>query len=346
MSLTDPSKKSHRALILPGAVSKGAYEAGVISILAEKDVRIDRIVATSSGALNGVAYAAGIRAGCEKEMAEKLTRAWIELGSWHDALRFSPLDLITGKGLSKRDGLLKMLNSLVIPCSHSKKREVELRIIVASLNGIRGAIGAKPASTYEKVIHFSGADFDTAEGLERIFNATTAACAFPGLFSPVEIEGLGPCFDGGTVNNAPIAYALDEGDISEVIVPVPFTELLPKPVLPRGFRLLNHLVNILINERLYRDLKDAEAVNSTVAALNTLVSSGVLSSAQLQAVNAILHIRKVKITQIRPAQNLGGTVFSGFFHQAERKKYVHEGRKAAIKSLGLDLDLKPEKPTS
>jgi NTE family protein len=337
MSLTDPQKKSHRALILPGAVSKGAYEAGVISVLAERGVQIDRIVATSSGALNGVAYAAGIRAGCEKEMAEKLTRAWIELGSWQEVLRFSPLDLLTGKGLSKPDGLLKMLRTLVVPCTHSQKREVELRIIVASLNGIHGSIGKSPASTYEKVIHFSGTDFDTAEGLERIFNATAAACAFPGLFSPVEIDGLGPCFDGGTVNNAPIAYALDEGDIEEVIVPVPFLELLAQPVLPRGLGFLNHLVDILINERLYRDLKDAEAVNGTVAALDTLVSSGVLNSQQLEAVNAILHIRKVKITQIRPEESLGGTVFSGFFRESERKRFVHEGQKAATKALDAEL---------
>jgi predicted acylesterase/phospholipase RssA len=341
MTSTSHSKKSHSALILPGAVSKGAYEAGVISVLAQHDVRIDRIVATSSGALNGVAYAAGIRAGREREMVEKLTRAWIELGSWHDALRITPLGLLTGKGLSNRNGLLKMLNELVSPCSHSNKREVELRIIVASVNGVRGAIGKTPASTYEKVIHFSGRDFDSAEGLERIFNATTAACAFPGLFSPVELEGLGPCFDGGTVNNAPIAYALDEGDIDRVIMPVPFREFIEKPKTPRGFGLFNHLINILINERLYRDLKDAEVVNEKVSALNALVSSEVLTPEQLQAVISILHIRKVKMIQIRPEKNLGGTVFSGFFYKNERKKYLQEGRKAALKSLSEAPFLSP-----
>jgi predicted acylesterase/phospholipase RssA len=277
-------------------------------------------------------------------MVDKLVRAWIDLGSWHDALSFSPWKLVTGQGLSKQDGLLKMLNAIVTPCVSSKKREVELRVIVATTNGIQGSIGKTPATTYEKVIHFSGPDFDTAEGLARIFEATTAACAFPGLYAPVELKGLGPCFDGGVVNNAPIAYALDEGDINEVIVPVPFSEVLDTPVLPRGLKFLNHLVNVLINERLYRDLKDAAAVNQTVAELDVLVSSGLLDLEQLQAVKKILKIRKVKITQVRPLENLGGTVFSGFLKKSEREKYVREGREAALRAFDRVIEQPQEHP--
>jgi predicted acylesterase/phospholipase RssA len=331
MASTTNLQKSHCALILPGAVSKGAYEAGAIGVLAQHDVRIDRIVATSSGALNGVAYAAGIRAGHEREMAEKLAKAWIELGGWKDAFRFNALSAITGRGLSNRAGLVKMLHEIVTPCTHSKKREVELRIIVSPINGIRGAIGKMPATTYEKVFHFSGPDFDTPEGLEKIFDVTTAASAFPGLFTPVELEGFGPCLDGGTVNNAPIAYALDEGDINHVIVPVPFPELLPPPKTARGLGLANHLVGVLINERLYRDLKDAETVNEQVGKLDQLVSAKVITAEHLQEIRKIMPLRKVKITQIRPDKTLGGTVFSGFLHKNERKKYVREGREAALK---------------
>jgi predicted acylesterase/phospholipase RssA len=324
-------QKSHCALVLPGAVSKGAYEAGAIGVLAQQDMRIDRIVATSSGALNGVAYAAGIRSGHEREMAEKLAKAWVDLGGWKDAFRFNPLSMVTGRGLSNRSGLLKMLHEVVTPCTHSKKREVELRIIVSPIDGIQGAIGKIPATTYEKVFHFSGPDFDTREGLEKIFNVTTAASAFPGLFTPVELEGLGPCLDGGTVNNAPIAYALEEGDIDHVIVPVPFPELIPAPKTAYGLGLANHLVGVLINERLYRDLRDAETVNEKVAALDELVEKGKLSAEQLEAIRKILPLRKVRITQIRPDKTLGGTVFSGFLHKNERKKYVREGREAALK---------------
>jgi predicted acylesterase/phospholipase RssA len=291
MTSSEKLKKSHCALILPGAVSKGAYEAGAIGVLAQNDARIDRIVATSSGALNGVAYAAGIRAGHEREMAEKLTQAWIELGGWKDAFHFNPLSMVTGRGLSNRSGLLKMLHEVVKPCTHSKKRDVELRIIVSPLNGIHGKIGEKPATTYEKVFHFSGIDFDTPEGLERIFDVTTAASAFPGLFAPVDLSGIGLCLDGGTVNNAPIAYALDEGDIDHVIVPIPFPELLPPAEADRGLGLLNHLVGILINERLYRDLKDAEMVNDQVGGLDHLVKNTFMK-AEKPRLGLFLNFRK------------------------------------------------------
>jgi predicted acylesterase/phospholipase RssA len=226
---------SHFALVLPDAVARGAYEAGVIEVLAGQDTRIDRIVATSSGALNGLAYAVGIRSGREKEMAEKLTASWIKNGGWQDSLSLSPLNLITGRGLSDNSGLLQMMRELIEPCKELKKREVELRILVTPLNGVKGSIGRKPATTYEEIIKFSGPDFDSQEQLEKVFNVVTAACAFPGLFQPVEIEGLGACVDGGNVNNAPIKYALEESDVNRILMPVPFPRVMKPGDWKRGF---------------------------------------------------------------------------------------------------------------
>jgi hypothetical protein len=51
------------ALILAGAVAKGAFHAGAISVLAEREVAVTRIVATSDGALNAAVLAAGIATG-------------------------------------------------------------------------------------------------------------------------------------------------------------------------------------------------------------------------------------------------------------------------------------------
>ncbi len=323
------SSTFHGALVLPGAVAKGAYEAGVIAELADNNIPIDRIVATSSGALNGVAYAAGIRCGREKEMAANLVSAWVEGGGWHNSLHFSTWNMLKGRGLSSREGLLKMLKALIHPCPDSAKREVQLRIIVAPLNGVTGAIGKNPATTYERLLHFSGKDFDDTEGLARMFDATTAACAFPGLYAPVEIDGLGHCVDGGTVNNAPIKYVLDESDIDQIYMPIPFPAVMPPNGSSSWWGLSNSMIEILINERLYRDLKDMHSVNEDIVALNTLVSRGVLTEPQLEIVKATLRIRHVECTQIRPAESLGGNSFSGFFSKSERLKLVAEGRKAA-----------------
>ena len=326
------STASGSALILPGAVAKGAYEAGVISVLAERKVPITRIVATSSGALNAVAYAAGIRAGREEGAAKLLSNAWLDQGSWYDSLHFTPMALLSGKGLSDNRGLLKMLHSLVKPCTGPIRNEIDLAIVVAPLQGLQGAIGDIPATTYEGVLRFSGKDFDSDEGLERIFTATAAACAFPGLFTPVEIPGLGPCIDGGAVNNTPIRYALEDSDINHVIVPVPFPAIVPTPGTLRGAALAEHLLEALINERLYRDLKDAEATNRWIGALEALGTSGALSSEQLEKIKSVLPQRRVRITEIRPDKALDGNLFSGFLSRDLRAHYLEDGRNAALAS--------------
>ncbi len=324
-----------RALILPGAVAKGAYEAGVISVIAEREIQIDRVIATSSGALNAVAYCAGIRVGQEKEVAKRLVNSWIKFGSWHDSFHFNFTSWLSGKGMSDRSSLLHLLRELVPPAGDKAINDFELRIIVASLDGIRGSIGDTPSTTYEKVLEFSGEDFDTAESLERVFEATTAACSFPGLFTPANIKGLGLCFDGGAVNNAPIQYALDDHDIKEIVMAIPFPILVPPPVSLHGIDLLNHSVEILINERLYRDLKNADDRSHKAQKLDELAVLGILSDEQLAAVRAIVPFRKIQITQIRPDEAIGGGVFSGFMDQKFREKFIEEGQKAARKTFNL-----------
>ncbi len=325
--------KSRCALILPGAVAKGAFEAGVVDVLAEKNVRIDRIVATSSGALNGVAFAAGIRSGRPREMTGKLVDTWISCGGWHDSLSFNPLHWLTGRGLSDQRGLMKMLTDLVVPCTQSEKHDVELRIIVSPLNGVSGKIGASSATTYEQVLEFKGEHFDTQEGLAEIFEATTAACAFPGLFAPVEVRGLGPCIDGGAVNNAPVSYVLKEGGIDHIYMPVPFPSHILGAAPTRGLSFLNHLIEILINERLFRDLKTAHEINEDVKDLERLRDEGILNKEQFAAVKGVLEIDHVRISEIRPIKTVCGNAFSGFFSGKDRVKLVAEGRKAALETL-------------
>jgi predicted acylesterase/phospholipase RssA len=316
-------------------VAKGAFEAGVIEVLAQKEISVNRIVATSSGALNAIAFAAGIRTGRTKEMAAKLVDAWIKGGGWHDSLSVNPWNLLRGKGLSDRRGLLKMLNDLVSPAGGvtPEPADIEVRIIVAALNGVRGEIGKEPATTYEKVFAFSGKDFDTAEKLARIFDVTTAACAFPGLFSPVEVEDVGLCVDGGAVNNAPIRYALSDGVTDRILMPVPFPATLNDPSPKSGLKMANHMIDILINERLFRDLKNAHQVNEDLLRLNQLVTKNIITREQMKHIEAALKIRPVNILQIRPQQSLGENAFSGFFSKRDRVLLVQAGRKAALTAL-------------
>ena len=329
-------KSSHFALVLPGAVARGAFEAGVIEVLAEQDLKIDRIVSTSSGALNGLAFAAGIRRGNEREMAAKLSESWIENGGWQNSFSLNPLNLLTGRGLSGNQGLLKMMRDMIQPTGDAKKlNDVEFRVIVTPLNGVIDKIGDKPATTFEKIVKFTGEDFDTAERLENVFNTVSAACAFPGLFNPVEIPDLGACVDGAAVNNAPIRYALSESDVNRVIMPITYPALMPPGDWKRGLGLFNHLVEILINERLYRDLREAQQVNRDADRLQKMVDDGTFTESDVNKIKDLLDIRNVEITAIRPRENLKCSPFSGFFSRENRRELIEAGRLAARETLDL-----------
>jgi predicted acylesterase/phospholipase RssA len=261
-------------------------------------------------------------------MAKNLVTAWIEKGGWFDTFKLNPLNLIRGRGLSGHEGLSELIKAVIKPCTHSEKKDIEVRIIITPLNGVEGNIGDKPATTFEKVVSFTGEDFDTEEGLARIFQVTLAACSFPGIFSSVNVAGLGPCVDGGAVNNAPIRYAIDYIDVSHIIMPVPFPEMMQVPKSMGGFGLLGHLIEILINERLYRDLKTAQTTNADVKALKDMVKKNQLSNGQFEEIKKLLNIKTVNIHEVRPKVNLKVGSFSGFFSKSDRMKLVEEGREA------------------
>src|SRR5262249_11302790 len=138
---------------------------------------------------------------------------------------------------------------------------INLRLIVAALHGCRGTIGARAATTFESMRDFTTDDFASAAGLERVFTAAVASAALPLVFAPVEIDGVGPCVDGGAVNNTPMKWALDGpiGDAIDAVVVVS-TAVEQRTAAPdlAGLSLLaGHLANMLVEERLYRDLREA-----------------------------------------------------------------------------------------
>lgn len=322
------------AVVLAGAVAKGAFEAGVLHALVRANVKIVRIVAASSGALNGTMLAASVRARELEAGTDKLIELWRDHAGWTDV--FSPkLRLLrTVQGVSDNRKVLELLRAQIPPIPVGE--DINLRLLTAPLGGITGTIGDHEATTYEAVRDFTGSDFATAEALEQVFAAATASSAFPLVFAPVTIDGLGPCVDGGAVNNAPVARALEGPlgtEIDLIVVIATSVELVtnPPPEL-HGLALASHLGSMLIGERLYRDLRDTEAANASLARLSALVEGGVIDQVQLDQVLTALDWagrRPVKVVQIRPVEDLPGSSFSGFFDPALRAQYVAAGEQRA-----------------
>jgi NTE family protein len=343
------------AVILPGAVAKGAFAAGVLKVLAEQDLEVTRIVATSSGALNAALYASYLRRGIEREGAAEIARMWIERAGFLSV--FSP-DLA---GILRLEGafsskIRELLRSRIAAGEISAPRPISLRLLVAPLRGVDSrhldavALDDDPdplpltanRTTYEYVCDFDQDDFNTVEQRDRVINAALASSAFPLVFVPVDVEvenlrrrvRLGPCIDGGAVNNAPIKWAMggaigDQLDAILVIAPSPGIE--PRPTDVRGAKLIDQVAEMLVNERLYRDLREAERVNQRLAALEELRNHG-LSADHLAKVKDALGwkgMKQIGIVEIRPRVALEGNAFSAFFSKTRRREYIQIGEDRA-----------------
>ncbi len=325
------------AVSLAGAVAKGAFEAGALCVLAEAGIAVKHIVASSSGALNGVFYASAVRGAAEADVMHALVDIWRNEGSWHDAFALNFSDIWHGRGLSDQKGLLRLLADHVKPWPKPVVN-VALDIVVSPVDGRLGQIGEQPATTYEASVSFRDSDFDSEEGLGRVFQAAVASATFPGVFAPTVVDGLGACFDGGVVNNTPLKYALQGPlantlDVLFVISPTPLIAG-PAPDL-HGRALVSHLAEMLINERLYRDLSEAASTTRKLGLLHSLVPA-VLSEAQLEEVKRALgwqDARNINVVQIRPPEGLEGDAFAALFHKDLRNDYIAAGELAAKRAL-------------
>jgi len=333
-------KPRNAAVILAGAVVKGAFEAGALKILADREIPVRRIVASSSGALNGAAYAAGVRARREKAAADEMIALWRDRAGFLEAFDLNVGDLLGVVGLSDQKNLLKQLRGNIRPSTLGDPAPIDLHIVVSPLNGAAGDLGGEPATTYEQVLQFTGEHFDDQDRLEEVFQAAVASSAFPGFYAPVEIPGVGPCYDGGVVNNAPIDSALDYGrdaSIDAVLVIAPTAAVFPPPDAGlSGVALLSHLVDMLINERLYRDLRRARGINESLLQLEELARQKGWGPADLQEIKAAMDLgdkRVITIVQIRPPEPLPGNAFGGLFDASLRRGYVDAGLERATAVL-------------
>jgi NTE family protein len=327
------------ALVLAGGVAKGAFTAGALSVLSDPETRarvgldVTRIVGASSGALNAVFYAAAIRSGTEAFAGQRLAQVWLDDATLGGAFDFSLRDLLGGLGLSTDNKVLALLRRHVRPAPGV--HPIELRLVVTNADGepISTDDGAV-ATTFEHVVDLTGPDLDTPEALERVFVAAAASAALPGAYAPVPIEVGGRTvrgLDGGLVDDTPLGHALiGAPEVTRVFVLVPSPRVRTEPPDLRGLALASHVFDILVEERLVRDLRHVARVNRVLARLPSIVTDPGERAALLEALGWTGR-RPVQIVEIRPDAALPGDGFSGFTSLALRQQYVQAGREAATR---------------
>ena len=208
-------------LALGGGGAKGAAEVGVLKVLEEAGVQVDYIVGTSIGSIVGGLYAAGYSASELETMFQ--TQEWLSLLTDRKAsLNNEPYTTIDGVtyifGFPVMDR-----NSQGIGVMSGGKIE-QLIDSMASAKGCKNFEGLK--------IPFCCVTADIRNAKEVILSkgmlsrALRASMSIPGIFKPVEYNGL-LLVDGGMLNNLPVDVCRQMG--ADIVIAVDLQQNEQKP---------------------------------------------------------------------------------------------------------------------
>jgi NTE family protein len=283
------------ALVLAGGGARGAYEAGVLSVLLPalpQGQRPNLIVGASVGAVNGAYLAATLPEGDDPALAAGRS-LWEQL-EWGDVLAtpsLRDLDRIV-RGTLTFTGLLSLHVPALLDATPLKKtleRLIPFERIgehVESGRLIAAAVVATSALTGRSVVFHCGGTPDEVRddkrGIDYVPATLTerhvrASSAIPAAFPAVEVEG-GPAagwyFDGGTRLNAPIKPALSLG--AERVIVVGLNSIAPAgedriagPKRPDLFAGAAHVIDALLADPLVEDIQTLTTINELVGERRT-----------------------------------------------------------------------------
>jgi predicted acylesterase/phospholipase RssA len=327
--MTEGTGNDGVALVLAGAVSKGAFGVGAVSLMARKQLPIRRIAATSSGALTAAVIGAGMATGRSELAAQVSRETWLDHGAWGDIEHVSLGDWFHARGLLDTSRLVSLVREgieRVVAGWSGTPTSSTVTLVTTRLNPLPDAVG--PLPTYEHPITFGAPDFVNPDRWSQIATVAAASATFPGVFAPTLVDGS-PCVDGGAVNNTPIAFVLDDPSVRRIVVVTSEPGRVLEATEFGGPALVSRIAEILINERVSNDIATATKTNARLDAVVRALDSTAASPQTKAAVLGALGWRKLALTVIQPDQELGGNSFSGFFDRALREAYVEAGERAA-----------------
>ncbi|MBN2057562.1 MAG: patatin-like phospholipase family protein [Candidatus Saganbacteria bacterium] len=167
--------KKKIGLVLGGGIARGIAHIGVLKVIERYKIPIEYISATSSGALIGSAYAAGMEVRLIEEIGLRI--------SWGRIIRLA----LFKPGLISDQGVKDLVRKYIGELEFSQLK-IPLSVVATDLKSARPII-------------FSKGD---------LAKAVAASSAFPGLFSPEEINHH-LVVDGAITYNLPVQTVRDMG---------------------------------------------------------------------------------------------------------------------------------------
>lgn len=245
-------------LALQGGGAHGAFTWGVLDRLLEEEmIEFGWISATSAGAVNAVALAAGLAEGGPEGARAKLRQVWeaVHKAGVPDLLRLNPFlySFSRSAAVAQVAGLfspydfnplgfdpLRRLLTDTIDFEKVRSGPVELLIAATEVDTGRARLFRRPGLTVEVVL---------------------ASACLPTLHHAVEIDGVA-FWDGGfSANPDLVTLALESPVRDTLIVKI---SPLAKAGLPTGAReIAGHVNRLTFNAPLLRDIEIIETVRAT-----------------------------------------------------------------------------------
>jgi len=303
--------KMRIAMMLPGAVSLGAYEGGALAALLvalgqlEGAVVVDSIASASAGSITALLATRCLLRGADP--VDLMADAWVTLPSLGNLKTNEPTSPLSMEAL--RDQSRSLLSAEGAPDGAPVQQEpVRLSMALASLGGLTYRIASVEGHTpVEAVTHLDWfeASFGPAEGPDAYLAAVDGALASAANaigFLPIGIDRSGVSYqaaglenpgwvwytDGGTVDNEPLGRAIDlfsdiaVADDDDRVVVLLDTE--PSPVehggrwfdadqQPTWLRTALHSYGLQSSHSYYEDLRHLEKVNSRLVWLTNAIAT-------------------------------------------------------------------------
>lgn len=224
------------AIVLAGAGARGAYEAGVLSIVVPKLLEEEEQVVlcgTSAGAINSALLAACANqppaaiAKCLRDVWCTLEESQVFRLSWFSAVPYLLSAISAGRIPARTYGLLDTTPLRQTIDENPRVDWAVLRRNIGTTWARAAAVVATEVATGSTVVFTQGLDVSPPDNLSRDVRYRTvaldgrhvrASAAIPVAFPSVFIDGHGWFSDGGTRLNTPIAPAID------------MLETLPSPI--------------------------------------------------------------------------------------------------------------------
>ncbi|MBA3069573.1 MAG: patatin-like phospholipase family protein [Hyphomonas sp.] len=314
-------KRRKISLALQGGGAHGAYTWGVLDRLsAEDSLEITAISATSAGALNAVAYAAGLSKGGPEGARKELASLWRRVSDAGSVLgTFGPVGFAMATAMQSLASPYDLNPFNFNPLRRLVEGEIDFGAVHAS--GLTLFVSATNVET-GKVRVFARDEINA--------DAVLASACLPQAFQAVEIDGA-PYWDGGYMGNPslfPLIYSGAPQDVLLVLL-----NPLERPGTPkRAADIQERLNEISFNASLIGELR-------AIAFVQRLIDEGMLKEPVLKK------YRRLNIHAIKGGQDLIGLDLSSKYDTRWRlltdlRDRGHEAADRWIETCAKDVGTK------